>query len=145
MTIKPKLTTTILELIGVILILFLISIKVNAVDSDNDTTLDFSWTVATGDVDHYNVYIYMLVDDEYVLDRVETTEGADPAEPGIFEYAVKNCSAGTYKITVEAVDAAGNVGPMSPESEPVICDPIEPATDLQASLSGDAVLLTWTA
>lgn len=138
--------------VSIVLILFSIIIEVNANDGsmnyDNDTTLDFEWKSAKGDVDHYRVFIYEKspdkeykdIEDEYVLKRVENTENDEP------KYKIKNCLDGyIYKIKVAAVDAAGNVGPMSEESESVLCRPIEPVTDLQAVVSDDSILLTWTA
>lgn len=135
-TIKAEFTTTILAIIGVILILFSIPIEAGAVDYDNGTSLKFIWEAASGDVDHYNVYV-STDGDEYVL----------VGSPSETSYTV-TCSDGhTYRVKVEAVDAAGNVGPMSLESDPVTCDasPPESVTDLQvAVVSGNSILLKWT-
>ena len=99
---------------------------------DNDTSLDFSWEAASGDVDHYNVYVYVSVDgDEYVLD---SDKGGVTFET---EYSVENCSDGhSYKIAVEAVDAAGNVGPMSDESDPVTVSLTASYTNITVLLEG---------
>ena len=153
-TIKPELSTAILAIVGATLILFSIPIEAGAIKHDNDTSLKFTWSPASGNVDHYNVYMYTEKDknkdkdkdknkdkdkdkdkDEYVLVAItsETT------------YTINSKAKYTYKVKVEAVDAAGNVGPMSDESEPVICDPIEPVADLRASVSGNSIILTWTA
>ena len=133
MTMKFEFTNTFLAIICVIFLLFLISIEAGAADYDNDTLLDFTWEAADGNVDHYNIYV--STDDEYVL--VGTTSET--------AYTVTGSDGHTYKIKVEAVDAAGNIGPMSEESEPVICDVVEPATDLQTMISGTSLLLEWTA
>jgi len=133
-TIKSELTVTFFAIIGVIFILFSISTEVGAVTYDNDTSLEFTWTAASGDVDHYNVYVSI---DEGEYDLVGTTSETS--------YTVTGSDGHTYKVKVEAVDVEGNVGPMSEESDSVICDLIEPATDVQATVSGDSILLKWTA
>ena len=82
--------------------------EAGAVTYDNDTSLDFTWETASGDVDHYNVYVSI---DEGEYDLVGTTSETS--------YTVEGSDGHTYKIKVEAVDAAGNTGPMSDESDPV--------------------------
>ena len=94
--------------IGVIVILFSMPIKADAISYDNDISLDFVWEAASGDVDHYNVYVSTDSGD-YVLDGI-TSETS---------YTVTGSDGHTYRVKVAAVDAAGNVGPMSEESAPV--------------------------
>jgi fibronectin type 3 domain-containing protein len=135
-TIKSELTVTFFVMIGVIFILFSISTEADADDYDDDTELKFIWTPASGDVDHYDVYV--------------STDGSDYVLVGSTTetfYIVEGEDGHTYRVKVEAVDAAGNVGPMSDESDPVICDtsPSESVTDLRASVSGNNILLEWTA
>ena len=57
-TIKPELSTAILAIVGATLILFSIPIEAGAIKHDNDTSLKFTWSPASGNVDHYNVYMY---------------------------------------------------------------------------------------
>ena len=131
MTMKFK--NTLLAIISVIFIFFQLSIEASAVDYDYDTSLDFTWATASGAVDHYNVYV--------------STDGGEYSLIGSTSetsYTVTGSDGHTYKVKVEAVDAAGNVGSMSPESDPVICALTEPAADLQATVSGTSILLTWT-
>ncbi len=85
-------------------------IGAGTVDYDDDTELSFIWEAASGNVDHYNVYVSTDWG-KYFL--VEIT-----SEPAVTLEALHGH---TYKVKVEAVDAAGNVGPMSEESYPVIC------------------------
>jgi hypothetical protein len=115
--------------------LFLISIKAVAVSYDNDNELDFTWTAASGNVDHYNVYV-SNDGGEYIL--VGTTSETS--------YVVNGQNGSTYKIKVQAADAAGNVGLMSEESDSVICDTSFPesVSDLHLTVSGNTILLEWT-
>ena len=102
---------TFFTIIDVIFILFLISIEAGAETYDDDTSLDFIWEVALGDVDHYNVYVSI---DGGEYDLVGTTSET--------AYTVTGSDGHIYRVKVEAVDAAGNVGLMSEESDLVICD-----------------------
>jgi len=123
MTMKLKFTDMLLAIISVIFIFSPISIEVSAVDYDNDTELKFTWTAASGNVDHYNVYV--------------STDGGEYALTGTTSetsYIVTGSDGLTYKIKVEAVDAAGNVGPMSEESDSV-------TVSLTASYANITVLL----
>ena len=135
-TIKSEFTVTFFAIIGVIFILFSISTEAGAEYYDNDTELKFIWTAASGNVDHYNVYV--------------STDGSDYVLVGSTTetfYIVEGEDGHTYRVKVEAVDVEGNVGPMSEESDPVICDtsPPESVTDLRTAVSDDNILLEWTA
>lgn len=103
---------------------------------DNDNSLDFTWDAASGEVDHYNVYVSTNGND-YVLDGT-TSENS---------YTVTGSDGHDYKVKVEAVDAVGNIGPMSLESDLVNCDtcPPESVNDLQAKISSNDILFEWTA
>jgi len=102
---------TFFTIIDVIFILFLIPIEAGAETYDDDTSLDFIWEAASGDVDHYNVYVSI---DGGEYDLVGTTSET--------AYTVTGSDGHIYRVKVEAVDAAGNVGLMSEESDLVICD-----------------------
>jgi len=78
-------------------------------DYDDDTDLDFIWTPATGNPDHYNVYL-SVDGGEYKL--VGTTKETS--------YRVNGEDDHIYRLRVQAVDSSGNVGPMSDESDPVL-------------------------
>lgn len=93
-----------------ILLLICPLVAVYAVSYDDDTELDFIWEAATGPVHHYNVYA-STDGDEYVL--VGTTDTTSYILIGEYEHR--------YRLKVQAVDAAGNGGPMSEESDLVIC------------------------
>lgn len=78
---------------------------------DNDTKLDFIWTKAKGDVYYYNIYV-SKDSREYVFEDTTKTNS----------YTLTGKYGHRYKIKVQAVDAAGNLSPMSEESDWVICD-----------------------
>jgi len=127
-------TTTLLTIIGVIFILFSIPIEVDAVSYDDDTSLDFIWTAASGNVDHYNIY-------------VSTDEGEYVLVASSFEnsYTITGSDGHTYKVKVEANDASGNVGPMSLESDLVYCDLTEPTINLQktSNITDSNATIAW--
>jgi len=104
---------------GIFFFLLCLFIATPALGYD-DISLIFTWTAASGGPDHYNVYI-SIDDDEYTL--VDTT----PTN----SYTLK-CEYGhSYRIKVEAVDAAGNVGPMSEESDLVSCGTTPASVDFE--------------
>ena len=110
--------------------------EAGAEDYNDDNELKFIWTPASGNVDHYDVYV--------------STDGSDYVLVGSTaetSYTVEGEDGHTYKIKVQAVDAEGNVGPMSEESDPVICDTSLPesVTDLRAAVSRNKIRLEWTA
>jgi len=116
--------------------LFSSTTEAGAEDYNDDNELKFIWTPASGNVDHYDVYV--------------STDGSDYVLVGSTaetSYTVEGEDGHTYKIKVQAVDAEGNVGPMSEESDPVICDTSLPesVTDLRAAVSRNKIRLEWTA
>lgn len=127
----------IIDLFVLILILLTTSIEIRAADCNGTMPLKFVWTAASGDVDHYNVYV--------------STDGGGYKLEGItYEptYTITGANGHSYKMQVEASDAAGNVGPMSEESDIVICDmcPPDAVTNLVASNPiANSITLTWTA
>lgn len=82
---------------------------------DDDTTLEFYWTPATGDVDHYDVYV-STNGWEYVMVG-NTTDVPTVTNPYPLPLVAEHGS--TYTVKVQAVDSHGNTGLMSEPSEPV--------------------------
>ncbi|MCH8294679.1 fibronectin type III domain-containing protein [Candidatus Poribacteria bacterium] len=105
---------------------------------DNDSSLDYFWTSASGPVDHYNIYVsvnggnFVLFDITEDATPVYTLEGAE--------------NTFTYQITVQAADAFGNTGPQSDPSDPVTVDLTTPTlTQVQAAdVTDTTVTITWT-
>jgi len=86
---------------------------------DDDTSLDFSWTAATdtpacSGVDHYVIYKSVNGGD-YIY------EGTSPTN----SYTLTGSDGNSYKIKVEAVDKANNVG-LSAESATILVDTTPP-------------------
>ena len=85
--------------------------------TDNDTTLAFYWSAATGNVAKYNVYLstnggsYLFIG--------YTSSVPTISNPYIVPMTAVNGS--SYRIKVEAVDPNGIVGPMSEPSDTVLC------------------------
>ncbi len=85
------------------------ALPAEAVTYTNRSTLSFSWSAASGSVDHYNVYV--SVDGQpFVLQN---------------QAAASNCQVAaqdgkTYVVQVEAEDALGRVGPMSDPSDQIV-------------------------
>ena len=84
---------------------------------DDDTSLEFHWTAATGNVDHYNVYLSTNEGDYFQVDTtpIAPTQGSPYAVPVTAEDGKK------YRLKVEAEDANNNTGPMSDPSDLVWC------------------------
>ena len=80
-----------------------------------NTDLMFSWTPASGNVDHYNVYV-SYNDAEFVL--IDTTDTNSYMIVGVHPFT-------KVKMKVEAENAAG-CGPMSDPSVDVIVLPDSP-------------------
>ena len=80
---------------------------------DDDTSLDFTWTASSDDVgvDHYNVYV--SVDGG---DYAATTTTASNS------VAISGENGHSYRVKVQAEDAAGKVSTFSEASNAVICD-----------------------
>ena len=76
---------------------------------DDDIYLDFIWDPATGPVHHYNVFVSIDGGEYQLVGTTETTSYRLIGEDGH-----------VYRVKVQAVDAEGNTGPMSDESDPVI-------------------------
>ena len=78
-------------------------------DYDDDTDVDFVWSPASGPVYAYRVFLSVDGGGYKLIDTTRTTS-----------YRVKGEDCRVYKIKVQAVDARGNAGPVSDESDPVI-------------------------
>jgi len=94
----------------------------NEIGYDDDRELDFEWKPAEGTVHHYNVYVsedgggYKL-DGKTLTKSYTLNLGAD-TEIGH-----------SYRIKVTAVTSEDLEGPFSPESDPVVYDPLAPSGD----------------
>ncbi len=96
-------------------------------------SMKFVWNEASGNPEFYNVYV-SVDGGGYIL------MGTTPSP----SYTIEGEDGHNYKMKVQAADSDGNVGPMSDESEVVICDftPPELVSDLSIILS--SVILSWT-
>jgi hypothetical protein len=109
---------------------------------DDDEWLDFGWgepANADSAVSYYNVYLAVDAGSFSYLDSTSVSA-----------YSVPGDSGHTYKIKVAGVNAGGDEGPHSPESDEILCiatgpDQIPPKTTdlLTAQESGGGILLTW--
>lgn len=97
-----------------------------AASYDDDTTLHFYWTAATGNVHHYNVYLYI---DGVLHPEVWTITTAPSA---VNPYAVPIVAevGQLYQLQVQAEDANGVTGPMSELSDLVVVDLTRPTTPI---------------
>ncbi len=84
---------------------------------DDDASLEFYWTAATGNVDHYNVY---LSTNERDYLPVGTTPIA-PTQENPYAVPISAEDGKKYRLKVEAEDASNNTGPMSDPSDLVWC------------------------
>lgn len=98
--------------------LVLMEREFGGVSYDDDDSLDFIWTAASGEPHHYNVYV-LKDEGRYALNNERGYELVGITETN--SYTIIGESGHTYRMKVEAVDAAGNIGPMSKESDLVIC------------------------
>ena len=89
---------------------------------DDDSDLDFVWTPPYGIFDHYNVYV-SEDGGAYELNGKALSE----------RYTVKLDAYAKvghwYRIKVAAVTSEDREGPSSPESDPVVYDPLAPSGD----------------
>jgi len=99
---------------------------------DDDNVLEFYWGAATGEIDHYNVYL-STNGSNYVL--VGTTPTA-PTQSTPYTVPVSASDSKIYQLKVEAADASGNVGHMSEPSDPVNCKLRSPG-DVMGLYKGD--------
>ncbi len=113
--------------------LSMLSVYAYTQTSDDDTCLEFYWDAATGDVDHYNVYLSI---DQGDYSLVGTTAAA-PTEGTPYALPVTAQDDRKYQLKVEAEDAGGTTGPMSEPSDIVWCKLRSPG-DANGLTVGDA-------
>ncbi len=101
---------------------------------DDDTTLEFHWAAASGDVVHYNVYL-SIDGGNYVL--IEPTVASPaPTEKTPYALPIAAEDGRKYQLKVEAEDTDGLTGPMSEPSDPVWCKLRSPG-DANGATAGD--------
>ena len=129
----------------VILAMFFVSVTQGECETyDNDTTLEFYWTAATGNVHHYNVYLSV---DSGEYSFVGTTPAVPSAETP-YNLPVTAEDGKQYQIKIEAEDASGGTGPMSEPSGPVYCELLQSITLTSANggeiwRSGSNHVINW--
>lgn len=106
-----------------IYLFFLISFVYATVD--DDTALEFYWEPpTTGKPTSYKVKVYESTDNgaTYKYKLTETTPSSGPytaSKP--YKLLMKAVHKRMYKVQVAGADSAGNIGPWSDESAPVLC------------------------
>jgi hypothetical protein len=110
---------------------------------DDDTTIEFYWEAASGNVDHYDVHVsvYRKYHDPNSLLNTTTYTGPSAAPTQGNPYALPsgvNVEDGKgYRLKVNAVGPGGEEGPMSEESDIVWCKLRSPG-DQNGQKPGDA-------
>jgi hypothetical protein len=109
---------------------------------DDDTVVQFYWDAASGNVDHYNVYVsvYNSYGDPSSLAETknyQTPDGATPESPYALPADVVIEDGKGYRLQVEAEDASGIAGPMSEPSDLVWCK-LRSLGDPGSDTKGDA-------
>ena len=97
------------------------------------TAMKFVWDEAFGYPEFYNVYVSVNGGEYDLIGTTPTTSYTIEGEDGYY-----------YKIKVQAADSDGNVGPMSDESEVVICDVTPPEPVINLSIISSSLILSWT-
>ena len=82
---------------------------------DDDETLEFYWSAASGPVHHYNLYVSIDGKDFYLVGTTDVL----PTKEDPYQVPVIAKPVHSYRLQVEAEDANGSVGPMSEPSFPV--------------------------
>lgn len=102
---------------------FLIPIAYTTVD--DDTALEFYWEPpATGKPVSYKIKVYESTDNgaSYKYKLTETTPSSGPyTASNPYKLLTKAVHKRMYKVQVAGVDASGNIGLWSEESDPVLC------------------------
>jgi len=124
---------TIILLISICNALFVSTAQAQHNPYDDDTVLEFYWEAASGNVDHYNVYLY--VDGSKYQEEWTTTTAPTLEEPYVVPIVAEDGE--TYQFQVQAEDANGTTGPMSEMSDSVLCKLRSPG-DINDSTVADA-------
>lgn len=97
-------------------------IAIGQMTYDNDLSFAWYWTAASGNVNHYNVYLRIGTGS---WSKIGTTASAPTqANPYKITFTVAdNIASKLFYLQVEAEDAAGITGPKSDESLPVMATP----------------------
>jgi hypothetical protein len=115
--------------------LLISAVRVHCDTYDNDEQLQFYWDAASGDVDHYNVYV-SIDGADYSL--VGTTPTA-PTLDNPFAVPIAAEHGRTYQLQVQAEAPDGTIGPMSDPSDLVKVDMTVPSTPVVVD-DGDHVV-----
>lgn len=106
-----------------IYLFLLISIGYTTVDDDKN--LEFYWDPpATGKPTSYKIKVYESTDNgaTYKYKLTETTPSSGPyTKSNPYKLLMQAVHKRMYKVQVAGVDSAGNIGPWSEESDPVLC------------------------
>ena len=86
---------------------------------DSNTLLEFYWKAASGNVDHYDVYL--SIDDENYYKVGRTPDAEAPTEKDPYPVPIVAEDGRKYRLKVQGVAANGTTGPMSEPSDPVWC------------------------
>lgn len=124
--------------------ILLISFPIYASDMlytvDDDTELEFYWTPAKGNVEHYNVYLakYDKFEDEKVYTLIgKTKDNIAPTEENTYAVPITAEDGKKYELKVQAETSEGITGPMSETSIAIWCKLRSPG-DIKSPIPGDA-------
>lgn len=131
---RPKFLTEILIQTAIFAILILLTNHALGDTDDDDTTLHFYWTAATGNVDQYNVYLYV----DGVQYSETWTTATLPTAQNPYAVPIVAEAGRKYQLQVEAEDASGATGPKSEMSDPVWCQFPHSPGDISGSTPGDS-------
>lgn len=100
--------------------------QIDTYSYDDDTTLHFYWSAASGNVDHYNVYLYVggVLHTEVWATAIAPTVENPYTIPLVVEHGKR------YQLVVEAEDASGSMGPKSEFSDTVVVDLTRPTAPI---------------
>ena len=115
-------------------VMLLVSINHALGDTDDDdATLHFYWAAATGNLDHYNVHLYI----DGVQHSEAWTTATVPTSQNPYAVPIVAEAGRMYQLQVQAEDASGATGPMSDMSDPVWCQFPRSPGDVNGSTQGD--------
>lgn len=97
-------------------------IAIGQMTYDNDLSFGWYWTAATGNVNHYNVYLRINSGSWNQVGAIASAPTQDNPYQVTFTVA-DNIAFKLFYLQVEAEDASGITGPKSEESLPVMATP----------------------